>query len=69
LILEIKAVVTIIPAHEAQLRTYLRMSGIRVGLLLNFNAHAWWTASPGHYVDLGSGKASVSPVPSALPPC
>jgi len=38
LILEIKAVVTIIPAHEAQLRTYLRMSGIRVGLLLNFNA-------------------------------
>jgi GxxExxY protein len=24
--------------HEMQLRTYLRMSGIRVGLLLNFNA-------------------------------
>ena len=38
LILEIKAVAAIHPIHEVQLRTYLRMSGIRVGLLLNFNA-------------------------------
>ncbi len=38
LILEIKAVPAILPVHEMQLRTYLRMSGIRVGLLLNFNA-------------------------------
>jgi len=38
LILEIKSVPTILPVHEMQLRTYLRMSGIRVGLLLNFNA-------------------------------
>ena len=38
LILEIKSVATILPVHEMQLRTYLRMSGIRVGLLLNFNA-------------------------------
>jgi GxxExxY protein len=37
-ILEIKAVATILPAHEAQLQTYLRMSGIRIGLLLNFYA-------------------------------
>ena len=37
-ILEIKAVSVIIPAHEAQLQTYLRISGIRVGLLLNFHA-------------------------------
>ena len=37
-ILEIKAVAAILPAHEAQLQTYLRMSGIRVGLILNFNA-------------------------------
>jgi GxxExxY protein len=35
---EIKAVAVIRPAHEAQLQTYLRMSGIPVGLLLNFNA-------------------------------
>jgi GxxExxY protein len=38
LILEIKAVATILPVHEVQLRTYLRMSAIRVGLLLNLNA-------------------------------
>jgi len=38
LILEIKSVATILAVHEMQLRTYLRMSGIRVGLLLNFNA-------------------------------
>ena len=37
-ILEIKAVAKILRAHEAQLHTYLRMSGIRVGLLFNFSA-------------------------------
>ncbi len=38
LILEIKSAAAIHPIHEVQLRTYIRMSGIRVGLLLNFNA-------------------------------
>jgi GxxExxY protein len=37
-ILEIKSVDHISPVHEAQLLTYLRPSGISVGLLLNFNA-------------------------------
>ncbi len=36
-IVEIKAIATILPAHEAQLNTYLRMSGLRIGLLMNFN--------------------------------
>ena len=36
-IVEIKSVTAIQPAHESQLLTYLRMSGIQVGLLLNFN--------------------------------
>ena len=36
-IVEVKAVETILPVHEAQLLTYLRLSGIRVGLLINFN--------------------------------
>ncbi len=35
---EIKAVTATLPAHEAQLPTYLRMSGIPFGLILNFNA-------------------------------
>ncbi|MGH7153433.1 MAG: GxxExxY protein [Acetobacteraceae bacterium] len=38
LILESKSVAAILPVHEMQLRTYLRLRGIRVGLLLNFNA-------------------------------
>jgi GxxExxY protein len=37
-ILEIKAVPALLPAHDAQLQTYLRMSGIPIGLLLNFHA-------------------------------
>src|SRR5439155_25843605 len=37
-IVEIKAVERLLPTHEAQLLTYLRMSGCQVGLLLNFNA-------------------------------
>ena len=34
-ILEIKAVATILPVHEAQLLTYLRLTGKPIGLLLN----------------------------------
>jgi GxxExxY protein len=36
-ILELKSVERILPLHEAQLLTYLRLSPCRVGLLLNFN--------------------------------
>jgi GxxExxY protein len=35
---EIKSVQAIHPIHEAQLLTYLKVSGIRAGLILNFNA-------------------------------
>ena len=37
LILELKAVEKIEPIHVAQMITYLRLSGKRVGLLINFN--------------------------------
>jgi GxxExxY protein len=36
-IVEVKAVESIQRVHEAQLLSYLKLSGIRVGLLLNFN--------------------------------
>jgi len=37
LILELKAVEKLLPIHEAQLLSYLRLSGLATGLLLNFN--------------------------------
>jgi GxxExxY protein len=37
LLLELKSVETLLPIHEAQLLTDLRLSGIRLGLLVNFN--------------------------------
>jgi GxxExxY protein len=36
-IVELKAVERVIPVHEAQLLTYMKLTGIRVGLLINFN--------------------------------
>lgn len=36
-IVEVKSVESILPIHEAQLLTYLRLGHKRVGLLLNFN--------------------------------
>jgi GxxExxY protein len=38
LIVEIKAVEYILPIVEAQMLTYLRLSQMRVGLLMNFNS-------------------------------
>ncbi len=35
-VVELKAVDRVLPIHKAQLLTYLRLSGRRVGLLLNF---------------------------------
>ena len=36
-VVELKAVDGIHPVHEAQLLTYLKLTGCRVGLLINFN--------------------------------
>jgi GxxExxY protein len=36
-LVELKAVDAILPIHEAQLMTYLRLSKMRVGLLINFH--------------------------------
>ncbi len=37
LVVELKAVDSLAPIHEAQLLTYLRLSKTHVGLLINFN--------------------------------
>jgi GxxExxY protein len=37
LVVEVKSVESLGPIHRAQLLTYLRLSGLRTGLLLNFN--------------------------------
>lgn len=37
IVVEIKAVEKLIPVHEAQLLTYLKLSGYKIGLLINFH--------------------------------
>lgn len=37
LVVELKAVEKLLPIHEAQLFTYLKLTGNRLGLMLNFN--------------------------------
>jgi len=36
-VLEIKSIEKLLPVHEAQLLTYLRLGQWKVGLLINFN--------------------------------
>ena len=60
-LVELKAVEKLLPIHEAQLITHLKLSGCRLGLLINFNSRC---------SERGSGDASMtSPTtPSARPP-
>ena len=37
LVIELKACESLQPIHEAQLLTYLKLTGIKLGLLINFN--------------------------------
>ena len=36
IVLELKSVETVLPVHEAQLLTYLKLTGKQIGLLINF---------------------------------
>ena len=40
IILELKCIENVLPVHEAQLLTYLKLTGKRVGLLINFHLSA-----------------------------
>ena len=37
IVVELKAIDGILPVHEAQLLTYLKLAGKKIGLLINFN--------------------------------
>ena len=37
MVLEFKTVEKLLPVHEAQLLSYLKLSGMKVGLLINFH--------------------------------
>jgi GxxExxY protein len=37
IIVEVKAVSRVLPVHRAQVLTYLKLTGLRLGLLINFN--------------------------------
>ncbi|MBK6895395.1 MAG: GxxExxY protein [Alphaproteobacteria bacterium] len=37
-ILELKAVEKILPIHEAQILSYMKLSGMKLGLIMNFNS-------------------------------
>lgn len=39
IIIEIKSVESILPVHQSQLLTYLKLTGMKLGLLVNFNVH------------------------------
>ena len=42
-IVELKCIEKMLPVHDAQLLTYLKLSGLHVGLLINFYSQPLWT--------------------------
>ena len=40
IVVELKSVERLLPVHEAQLITYLKLTGLRLGLMINFNVPA-----------------------------
>ena len=62
LLLELKAVPRIVEAHQAQVLTYLKVTDVEVGLLLNFGPQPDFR----RVVYSNSRKVRVSPQPSAV---
>ncbi len=44
IIVEVKSVETLAPVHYSQVLTYLKLSGLKLGLLINFNSKLLKTA-------------------------
>lgn len=40
-LVELKSVEHVVPVHKKQVITYLKLTGLKVGLLLNFGAKSW----------------------------
>ena len=37
MIIEIKSIESVLPVHKKQMLTYLKLTGLKLGLLVNFN--------------------------------
>ena len=63
-VLELKCIERVLPVHEAQLLTYLKLTGKRVGLIINFNVPTFGErrhSEKGFMKACGFLRASVSP--------
>jgi GxxExxY protein len=63
-VLELKCVEHVLSVHEAQLLTYLKLTGKRVGLIINFDVAAFsqrWHCAQGFMKVFGFLRVSVSP--------
>jgi len=58
-VVDLKAIERLLPVHDAQLLTYLRLTGCRVGLLINFNVA----------ILIDGIKRLVNGFPDSVPPC
>lgn len=61
LIVEVKAMKKVLPVHRAQVLTYLKLTGIRLGLLINFNVEML-VAGLNRIINSYSTSASSAPL-------
>lgn len=70
LIVEIKSVERLLPLHQAQLITYLKLTGTPIGLLINFNVvHLKQGIRRLHFLEGEMTLAIPCFLPSSVPPC
>ena len=63
-IVEVKAVAHLLPVHEAQVLTYLKLTGLPIGLLVNFHVPALKRG-----LRRLTWKGQEKPLPDSPPPC
>ena len=66
-IVEVKAVDYVLPLHVSQLLTYLRLSGLEIGLLVNFNVRLLKHGIRRVVWSRNASKARRSPASDSLP--